>query len=85
MRSPAPSPPLGMDHQVFGASAGPQWREALLGDFAAQQEGRARPQIQGRLCGGQDTTSSSLRPKGILLEPLSPSAPAEDQAFLESS
>lgn len=56
-KPPAPSLPLGLNHQCFGASAGPVWRKPLLGDFIAQGEGREGPPTQGQCVEVQDTIS----------------------------
>lgn len=64
-----------------GSLGGAGWQEALLGDFAAQQEGRARLCLRGALCVGQGTTSwwgclFSI-PSGRSAGRLSPSAPGQ--------
>lgn len=59
------------------------WRKPLLGNFIAQGEGREGPPTHRTPYPIQ--AASSLRLKGILLEPLSTSAPEKEWSFLKAS
>lgn len=84
MKSPALFPSLGDGPSFMWAPQG-AGAERVLGDFAAQQEAREGSWRGGReaVCGttsGWGCLSSSLVSVG--LDPLAPSAPAEDRTFL---